>query len=309
VQSRNETYDQIVELWKNIRAELSIRRKSIEFENSSLSSQRNSLHSIPISQETSSLGVSQTCDSQSQPEPILPEPIITETQQKQSQVSQAQAESQVQSQVSQTQTQTQTQSQSQSQSQQSQVSQAESQAQQSSFSSQPQSSSQSERQSESSELQSQPPSQCQPQLQPQQQALSQSQSAESQKQDEVLIKSPSQSLSPQFKPEIRSQRFKDPLTKEDWDLVLKGAKTEVYSKGETVICEGQQYQRLYHIGRGSCLIKRDNKILRRLEQGEMFGEISFLEGGGASATIEAGESGVELYIIEGKKTFHFLQFN
>jgi len=36
-----------------------------------------------------------------------------------------------------------------------------------------------------------------------------------------------------------------------------------------------------------------------MKQNEMFGEISFLEGGGASVTVVADEDGTELSIIEG----------
>eukprot|EP01097_Dermamoeba_algensis_P002074 TRINITY_DN1830_c0_g1_i1.p1 TRINITY_DN1830_c0_g1~~TRINITY_DN1830_c0_g1_i1.p1 ORF type:complete len:103 (-),score=19.64 TRINITY_DN1830_c0_g1_i1:92-400(-) len=69
-------------------------------------------------------------------------------------------------------------------------------------------------------------------------------------------------------------------------------------QGEVVITEGQQYQRLYQIQRGSCSITKLGKYLGKMSAGEIFGEISFLEGSGAAASVMVEED-VELSIIEG----------
>eukprot|EP01103_Thecamoeba_quadrilineata_P019456 TRINITY_DN7892_c0_g1_i1.p1 TRINITY_DN7892_c0_g1~~TRINITY_DN7892_c0_g1_i1.p1 ORF type:complete len:1077 (+),score=244.67 TRINITY_DN7892_c0_g1_i1:35-3265(+) len=92
------------------------------------------------------------------------------------------------------------------------------------------------------------------------------------------------------------------LTDTDWKHILEGAKSKIHKRDEVIIQEGQQYQRLYQINRGSCRIEKATQVLGRMETQEMFGEISFLEGGsgaGAAVTVIADEDEVELAIIEG----------
>lgn len=59
---------------------------------------------------------------------------------------------------------------------------------------------------------------------------------------------------------------------------------------------------IFQIGKGSCRVEKlmegKSKVLGRMESGEVFGEISFLEGGKTSATIVADEE-TEIYAIEG----------
>eukprot|EP01102_Stenamoeba_stenopodia_P019856 TRINITY_DN7586_c0_g1_i2.p1 TRINITY_DN7586_c0_g1~~TRINITY_DN7586_c0_g1_i2.p1 ORF type:complete len:522 (+),score=104.57 TRINITY_DN7586_c0_g1_i2:1641-3206(+) len=95
-------------------------------------------------------------------------------------------------------------------------------------------------------------------------------------------------------------QFEDPLTQDDWNLMLKGAKTVPFQKGETVIKQGQLFQRLYHVASGSCIVDKDGKPVGKIRTGEIFGEISFLDSHGATVSVLADqEEGAELYIIEG----------
>eukprot|EP01097_Dermamoeba_algensis_P009489 TRINITY_DN667_c0_g1_i4.p1 TRINITY_DN667_c0_g1~~TRINITY_DN667_c0_g1_i4.p1 ORF type:complete len:916 (-),score=254.98 TRINITY_DN667_c0_g1_i4:345-3092(-) len=91
----------------------------------------------------------------------------------------------------------------------------------------------------------------------------------------------------------------EPLTKEDLELLLKGAKLVSYPKEAIVVQEGQLYQRLFQINKGTCRITKMGKPLGYMSSGEMFGEISFLEGSGAAVSVISDEEEVSLSIIEG----------
>lgn len=45
------------------------------------------------------------------------------------------------------------------------------------------------------------------------------------------------------------------LSVEEWDLILKGAKTVTLKQGEIIIAQGEEYQRIYQISKGSCRIE------------------------------------------------------
>jgi CRP-like cAMP-binding protein len=56
-----------------------------------------------------------------------------------------------------------------------------------------------------------------------------------------------------------------------------------------VIKEGEVHNRIFQIARGSCRIEKNQKdkdpiVLGRMENNEPFGEISFLQGGAATAS-------------------------
>jgi CRP-like cAMP-binding protein len=94
------------------------------------------------------------------------------------------------------------------------------------------------------------------------------------------------------------------LSEEDRAKILKGAKCLIYQKDDYVISEGDQFQRIYQLARGSCRIEKlvgnETKVLGRMTSDDgLFGEISFLEGGAASASVIADEPDTAVYIIEG----------
>jgi len=95
------------------------------------------------------------------------------------------------------------------------------------------------------------------------------------------------------------KKSEDPMSAEDWDFLLKGSKAVKYAKDEIIIAEGAQYQRLYQLSKGVCRVEKGQKKLGMMSTGEMFGEISFLEGSGAAVTVRSEDDGVELQIIEG----------
>ncbi len=53
------------------------------------------------------------------------------------------------------------------------------------------------------------------------------------------------------------------LSKGEWDLILKGAKTMTLKQGDIIIAQGEEYQRIYQISKGICRIEvrhRSNSI-------------------------------------------------
>ncbi|PRP77326.1 hypothetical protein PROFUN_05571 [Planoprotostelium fungivorum] len=95
------------------------------------------------------------------------------------------------------------------------------------------------------------------------------------------------------------------LRSEDWDMILKGgAKSINVPKDGVIIHSGEQYQKIFQISRGVCRIEIEKEgekiVLGHMREGETFGEISFLQGKGASASvISDSDDGVDLTIIEG----------
>ena len=96
------------------------------------------------------------------------------------------------------------------------------------------------------------------------------------------------------------------LTEEDRALILKGAKCVTYQKDDAVINQGDQFQRIFQLSRGGCRIEKmddtgQRAVLGRMvpDDGAVFGEISFLEGGAASASVIADENDTQVFVIEG----------
>eukprot|EP01124_Arcella_intermedia_P005670 TRINITY_DN13354_c0_g2_i1.p1 TRINITY_DN13354_c0_g2~~TRINITY_DN13354_c0_g2_i1.p1 ORF type:complete len:1073 (+),score=274.40 TRINITY_DN13354_c0_g2_i1:427-3219(+) len=95
-------------------------------------------------------------------------------------------------------------------------------------------------------------------------------------------------------------------TPEDWQLILKGSRTVHYQKDEVIIKEGKKYRQLYQLTKGVCRIEKEgiNKPLDLISysshhpEDSIFGEISFLEDGPATASVIADEN-VQIHIIEG----------
>lgn len=94
---------------------------------------------------------------------------------------------------------------------------------------------------------------------------------------------------------------------EDWDLILKGARTVTYRKDDVVIREGEQFRRIFQLARGECrfekIIDGKQKVLGKMgkdsKDDNLFGEISFLEGGRASASVVCDKDDTQIAIIEG----------
>jgi CRP-like cAMP-binding protein len=93
------------------------------------------------------------------------------------------------------------------------------------------------------------------------------------------------------------------MTADDWNRLLEGARLVGYPGGDYVVKEGMEHLRIYQIAQGRCAIKKNTPdggqiTLGFMEQGALFGEMTFLEKGKATASVIA-DSDVQVYIIEG----------
>lgn len=77
------------------------------------------------------------------------------------------------------------------------------------------------------------------------------------------------------------------LSKTDWELVLGGAESVTYQEGDTVMEEGKRYERLFQLSTGELKVVVRGQEVARMDAGQMFGEIGFLEKTPASASIVA----------------------
>jgi len=73
-------------------------------------------------------------------------------------------------------------------------------------------------------------------------------------------------------------------------------------KDQSILREGDNFENIYQIGSGTVRVEKlqENgrvEILGTMGTSEMFGEISFLGGIGASVSIVADENNVDIYII------------
>lgn len=102
------------------------------------------------------------------------------------------------------------------------------------------------------------------------------------------------------------------LSSKDWDILLSGgdgtstkeslSSLMTFSEGDAIIEEGKSYMMVCHIASGSCRIEKNlpdsdmSVVLGTMTEGEVFGEINFLTGFLASASVIA-ESRVDMYVI------------
>eukprot|EP01121_Diplochlamys_sp_Union-15-3_P018988 TRINITY_DN703_c0_g3_i1.p1 TRINITY_DN703_c0_g3~~TRINITY_DN703_c0_g3_i1.p1 ORF type:complete len:141 (-),score=11.03 TRINITY_DN703_c0_g3_i1:58-480(-) len=94
------------------------------------------------------------------------------------------------------------------------------------------------------------------------------------------------------------------LSKDDWTKILSGAKTNYYKTNEVVIHEGDPLCCIFQVAQGYCRIvthsdSKHTKLLETLNSGCIFGEISFIEGGKASATVISSSDDTAILVIEG----------
>jgi len=89
----------------------------------------------------------------------------------------------------------------------------------------------------------------------------------------------------------------------DWDTLLTGASLAKFRNGDYIVQEGVEHQRIYHIAKGSCVIKKQTAdgevVIASLDANSLFGEMTFLEKGKATASVIASGNNVSIYMIEG----------
>jgi CRP-like cAMP-binding protein len=90
------------------------------------------------------------------------------------------------------------------------------------------------------------------------------------------------------------------VTEDDRRLLSEKARLTKYAAGDTVLEEGSLAQALYTIRKGTVRIERTHFgrdfAIARLGPGEVFGEMSFVDGLGASANVIA-DSDLEVEVL------------
>lgn len=91
------------------------------------------------------------------------------------------------------------------------------------------------------------------------------------------------------------------LRDEEHQQLLQSSERKAFKPGEMLIQEGSRQTSLYVIVKGDVKVQRDHDgfaiELSRHGPGEIFGDMSFIEGQAASATVIAGDEEVLVFII------------
>ncbi|HEX2668309.1 MAG TPA: cyclic nucleotide-binding domain-containing protein [Gammaproteobacteria bacterium] len=91
------------------------------------------------------------------------------------------------------------------------------------------------------------------------------------------------------------------LRDEEHQQLLQSSERKAFKPGEVLIQEGSRQTSLYVIVKGDVKVQRDHDgfaiELSRHGPGEIFGDMSFIEGQAASATVIAGDEEVLVFII------------
>jgi len=88
------------------------------------------------------------------------------------------------------------------------------------------------------------------------------------------------------------------VTQNDWMLIVDKAKRAAFKKDDVLIQAGKQHKTLYLVVKGAARVETASKaFIARLEPGEIFGEMAFLENGVASANVTASGA-LEVCAIE-----------
>ena len=103
---------------------------------------------------------------------------------------------------------------------------------------------------------------------------------------------------------LRNIPFFADLTDEELEVISRILKKKEFKQGETIFTETSDGESLYILRKGevkACKMAPDGELftLTLMKEGEIFGEMSFLDGRPRSATIVA-LSDIEVYVLERK---------
>jgi extracellular factor (EF) 3-hydroxypalmitic acid methyl ester biosynthesis protein len=88
------------------------------------------------------------------------------------------------------------------------------------------------------------------------------------------------------------------LTRQDWDLLFEKSTLAKHRKGSVILEKGAQHRALYVIKKGTVSVETAPGVeVARRGEGAVFGEMSFLDNRGASASIVAQDS-VDVHVLE-----------
>ncbi len=81
------------------------------------------------------------------------------------------------------------------------------------------------------------------------------------------------------------------LSSEDWARILKIVKSRLFRAGDDLIRIGDKDDSFYILTEGEVEVTIGDKVLAKITEGSVFGEISFFDGALRSATIRAKTKG------------------
>ena len=88
------------------------------------------------------------------------------------------------------------------------------------------------------------------------------------------------------------------LNELDWSRLFANAETVDFKAGATILGEGEQYRRIWQITDGEIDVFIGKQCVATMPSGDMFGELTFLMGGGASASLVASRGGCSVTFVE-----------
>jgi CRP-like cAMP-binding protein len=93
----------------------------------------------------------------------------------------------------------------------------------------------------------------------------------------------------------------------DIDAIVDGVEISSYNLGDVILLQGSTEHNLYQIARGSAHVEINGKNVATIGVGSTFGEISFILGSAANATVSAAVDDLLIYSIDGKFAKQMLQ--
>jgi len=93
----------------------------------------------------------------------------------------------------------------------------------------------------------------------------------------------------------------------DIDAIVDGVEISSYNLGDVILVQGSTEHNLYQIARGSAQVDINGKTVATIRVGSTFGEISFILGSAANATVSAAVDNLLIYSIDGKFIKSMLQ--
>ena len=88
------------------------------------------------------------------------------------------------------------------------------------------------------------------------------------------------------------------LTPDEWKILLKGARNEVYKKSDILLAEGDKNTAIFQVSKGTLVLERNKQAIAKLEENSIAGELAYLTKTPNSAFIIANGD-VEVYKFEG----------
>ncbi len=107
-----------------------------------------------------------------------------------------------------------------------------------------------------------------------------------------------------------AERFLKYLDDRDWERLMEGAARRRFEPEAVILAQGEAGHAIFMLERGSARVERRHGEfyveIARLGPGEVFGEMSFLEGYSASASVVAAEP-CEVTVLEGQRVEALLE--